>query len=95
MEKMTKTFDTKRKKPKDRALVKFLARLAVTPANRVPGYSSVDLINQLPATVTSLAWIGVNSILGAIEKEPKPTCFDRNIKPISSLGQAIVESMEE
>ena len=93
--KITKLFDLKRKKPKDRNLITFLARLSATPLNSVPGFTSNESIRKLPSSVTSLAWIGINTILGTIGKEIKPTCFDGEIIPISTLGQSIINSSSE
>jgi len=93
--KIAKSFDLKRKRPKDRNLITFLARLAATPRNSVPGFKSNESIRELHSSVTSLSWIGINTILGTIGKEIKPTCFDREIILISTLGQSIISSSLE
>ena len=90
-----KLFDQKRKKPQARNLIAFLARLSATPLNSVRGAMSHESNQTLPSTVISLAWIGINTTLGAIGKKIKPTCFDGEIIPISTLGQTIIDSSPE
>ena len=71
--KATKLFDTKRPLTIQKSVLKLLARLATTPIASVPGITFTGTTDQLPLSAISLAWIGTNNILGAIEPEIKPT----------------------
>ena len=64
--KTTTLFDLKRKRPKDRKLITVLARLAETPLNLVLVVTSNESNQKLSSSVTSLIWIGINTILGTI-----------------------------
>ena len=89
----TKLFDQKRiRKPKDKELIHFLGRLAATPLNLVPGFTFNESNRYLQISPTSLAWIGIKTVLGSIVKEIKPTCFEGETIPISNLGQLIIDS---
>ena len=90
--KATKLFDTKRPQTKQKAYLKLLARLASTSIASVPGLTSSGTTDQLLLSTISLVWIGTNTILGAIEPEIKPTCFDGQINPVTALGKEIFES---
>ena len=72
-----------------------MARLATTSMTTVPGLTSVGTSNLLPLSAISLAWIGTNTTLGAIEPEIKPTCYNGQINPISALGREITNSLLE
>ena len=90
--KATKLFDNKRPSIPQKAILKQMARLAITPIELVPGLTSTGTTDQLPLSVISLAWIGTNTILGAIEPDIKPTCYEGQTKPITILGQEILEN---
>ena len=89
--KATKLFDIKRPSVPQKTILKQKARLAITPIELVPGLTSTGTTDQLPLSVISLACIGTNTILGAIEPDIKPTCYEGQTNPITILGKEILE----
>jgi len=90
--KATKLFDTKKPSITQKPVLNQMARLATTPIDSVPGLTSTGTADQLPLSVISLAWIGTNIILAAIEPDIKPTCYEGQTNPITILGKEILEN---